>query len=468
MKTAISLPDPLYRSGDRLAKRLGLSRSELYARALAEFLAKHQDDQITQRLNAVYAVEDGRLDPAFAKAQLAAGVKLPAGGAAFISVSNHDKPAVVQIVLENDAYLGRVHWRGDSYPGLHEPLIEEHIFQAAQALLRELDRIRPTVIPANVNVNVTRNDGAKANDAVNTLMEHLAIAIATVVLLLVIFSELAPNYRVRVVLISSTLSLLFVRIAFELRRDVPTACRSSCRFTELVMWAVAAMTVARAASTIVEQSSDLLAPGVLRSSTFLLYTGITTAATLGVMWIEIQRLELDLIRSARIDALTGVLNRGAFLEEFGREVSRSEREGTVFSLAIFDLDNFKRLNDRYGHPEGDRALKSVVETMRATIRRHDLLGRYGGEEFALLMPNTGKETAIRVAERVRGEIDLAGFRVGGERVGLTVSGGVATFQLDGFDWDSLLIAADNALYAAKETGRNRIVAAGSEAPTDAG
>lgn len=72
MKTAISLPDPLYRSGDRLAKRLGVSRSELYARALAEFLAKHQDDQITQRLNAVYAVEDGRLDSAFAKAQLEA------------------------------------------------------------------------------------------------------------------------------------------------------------------------------------------------------------------------------------------------------------------------------------------------------------------------------------------------------------------------------------------------------------
>ena len=142
--------------------------------------------------------------------------------------------------------------------------------------------------------------------------------------LLVIFSELAPNYRVRVVLISSTLSLLFVRIAFELRRDVPTEWRCSFRFTDLVMWAVAAMTVARAASPIGEQSSDLLPPGVLRSSTFLLYTGITTAATLGVMWIEIQRLELDLIRSSRIDALTGVLNRGTFLTQFAREVSRCE------------------------------------------------------------------------------------------------------------------------------------------------
>jgi diguanylate cyclase (GGDEF)-like protein len=286
--------------------------------------------------------------------------------------------------------------------------------------------------------------------------------------LLVIFSELTPNYRVRVVLISAALGVLFVRSALELRRDVPAECRSSYRFTEFVMWAVAAMTLARAASTIVERSADLMVPGVLRSSTFLLYTGFTTAATLGVMWIEIQHLELDLLRSSRIDALTGVLNRGSFLEEFGREVSRSEREGIAFSLAIFDLDLFKRLNDRYGHPVGDRALISVVETMRATIRRHDLLGRYGGEEFALLMPNTGKETAIRVAERIRGEIELGGFRIGGERVGLTVSGGVATFPLDGFDWDSLLITADNALYAAKDAGRNRIVAAGSEAPTATG
>jgi len=285
--------------------------------------------------------------------------------------------------------------------------------------------------------------------------------------LLVIFSVIAPNYRVRVLLTSSALSVLFVRAALELRRDVPVECTSSYRFTELVMWTVAATTAARAASTIIERSADLLAPGMLRSSTFLLYTGFTTAATLGVMWIEIQHLEGDLIHSARFDALTGVLNRGAFLEEFGREVSRSEREGMVFSLAIFDLDHFKRLNDRYGHPAGDRALKRVVETMRATIRRHDLVGRYGGEEFALLMPNTGKETAIRVAERIRGEIDLAGLRIGAERVGMTVSGGVATFPLDGFDWDSLLIAADNALYAAKDAGRNRIVAAGKEVPTDA-
>jgi diguanylate cyclase (GGDEF)-like protein len=301
--------------------------------------------------------------------------------------------------------------------------------------------------------------GAARGDALGWMLALLLFV------LLAIFSEIVPNYRIRVVLISSALSVLFVRLARELRREIPPECRSSYRFTELVMWAVAAMTIARAASTIIEQSSDLLAPGMLRSTTFLLYAGFTTAATLGVMWIEIQRLERDLIRSARIDGLTGVLNRSTFLEEFGREVSRSEREGSLFSLAIFDLDNFKRLNDRYGHPEGDRALRSVVDSMRATIRRHDLLGRYGGEEFALLMPNTGKETAIRVAERIRGEIDLAGFRIGGERIDLTVSGGVATFQLDGFDWDSLLIAADNALYAAKDAGRNRIVAAGSEVPT---
>lgn len=303
--------------------------------------------------------------------------------------------------------------------------------------------------------------GARRSDPLGWMLVLLMFV------LLVIFAEFAPNYRVRVLAISAALCVLCARLALELRADVPVECTSSYRFAEWVMWAAAAITVARGASTFVERSSDLLAPGMIRSSAFLFYTAFTTAATLGVLWIEIQRLERDLVRAARIDALTGVLNRGTFLAEFGREVSRSEREGSVFSLAIFDLDHFKRLNDRYGHSEGDRALKSIVASMRATIRRHDLLGRYGGEEFALLMPNTGKETAIRVAERIRGEIAFAGFGIGSERVALTVSGGVATFQLDGFDWDSLLIAADNALYAAKDGGRNRIVAAGTEAPGDA-
>jgi diguanylate cyclase (GGDEF)-like protein len=278
--------------------------------------------------------------------------------------------------------------------------------------------------------------------------------------LLLLFCEYLPSYRARVALMSLLLGILFVRSALALRSEVPVECARSFGFTQYVFWLMAVLMFARGGGAIFEGHADMLTPGVVRSIAYLLYAGFITAATLGVMWMEIQTLELELVRSARIDALTGVLNRGTFLEEFGREVSRSERDATVFSLAIFDLDHFKRLNDRYGHPVGDQVLKSVVDTMRVTIRRHDLIGRYGGEEFALLMPNTGKETALRVAERIRREIELKGVEIGGKRVDLTISGGVATFQLDGHDWDSLLIAADNALYAAKNAGRNRIIAAG--------
>jgi len=284
--------------------------------------------------------------------------------------------------------------------------------------------------------------------------------VATGVVLLVAFFHYLPSYRMRVAVMSLLLGILFVRSVLALGGAVPEESARSFRFTQYVFGAMAGLMFARGIGAIFEGRADMLTPGMLRSAAYLMYAGFITAATLGVMWMEIQNLELELIRSARIDALTGVLNRGTFLEEFGREVSRSEREATVFSLAIFDLDHFKRLNDRYGHPVGDQVLKSVVDTMRLTIRRHDLLGRYGGEEFALLMPNTGKETALRVAERIRREIDLKGIEIGGKRVDLTVSGGVATFQLDGHDWDSLLIAADNALYAAKDGGRNQIVAAG--------
>jgi diguanylate cyclase (GGDEF)-like protein len=182
------------------------------------------------------------------------------------------------------------------------------------------------------------------------------------------------------------------------------------------------------------------------------------ALTFGYLWMANEGLQGELAHLAAYDPLTQVLNRGAFLAQFEREVSRSKRERIPFSLAIFDLDRFKRINDAYGHPAGDRALQSVVATMRTGIRKHDVLGRYGGEEFALLMPNTAKAMAHQVAERIRADIELRGFETGGRKVNLTVSGGLATYPVDGEDWDTLLTAADNALYDAKAAGRNRVAA----------
>jgi diguanylate cyclase (GGDEF)-like protein len=233
----------------------------------------------------------------------------------------------------------------------------------------------------------------------------------------------------------------------------------SSRFAETVFYVAAVASAARGVSILVLPSDNLMAHDPLNAATFLFYAAFIIVATLGVMWMEIESLQGELVRSARYDSLTGLYNRGTFLAEFEREVSRSARGGPAFSLAIFDLDQFKQINDRYGHPVGDRVLKAFADALRASIRKHDVVGRYGGEEFALLMPQTGKETAVRVAERVRRELEARGVSVDGKRIEVTVSAGIASHGVDGQDWDALLTAADDALYEAKHAGRNRICAA---------
>lgn len=276
---------------------------------------------------------------------------------------------------------------------------------------------------------------------------------------LLLYAVVWPSTVARIVAVSAALGVVAARGAMLLRRNAPEQCRLSCRFTEAVFWAVAAMTTVRAIGALVAPTVDVLAPQPLSAATFLFYTAFILISTLGAMWMEIESLQGELVRSARYDSLTGLYNRGTFLAEFEREVSRSARGGPAFSLAIFDLDHFKLINDRYGHPVGDSVLKAFADALRASIRKHDVVGRYGGEEFALLTPQTGKETAVRVAERVRRELEARGVSVDGKRIEMTVSAGIASHGIDGQDWDALLTAADDALYEAKNAGRNRICAA---------
>ena len=282
---------------------------------------------------------------------------------------------------------------------------------------------------------------------------------------LLVFAVAIPSITARSVAIAAAIAIIMVRAALLLHRRAPESSRLSCRFTEIIFWAAAATAIVRAVSTLVADTQDLLQPNVLNAATFLAYAGFIMVSTLGIMWIEIETLQAELVYSAHYDSLTGIYNRGTFLTEFEREVSRSGRGGAAFSLAIFDLDRFKQLNDRYGHPAGDQVLKAFADVLRSSIRKHDTVGRYGGEEFALLMPQTGMDTAVRVAERIRRALETRGVSVEVGRIDVTVSGGVATFGIDGDDWDALLSAADTALYEAKRAGRNRIATAHAGAPS---
>jgi len=160
------------------------------------------------------------------------------------------------------------------------------------------------------------------------------------------------------------------------------------------------------------------------------------------------------------DELTGLFNRRYFDLKLQEEIDRSARYGRSLSLVLADIDHFKSYNDEFGHQKGDEVLRSVSDLLRGTCRSSDVAARYGGEELALILPETDVEGAFLVAEKARKLIEERAVDVAGRRV--TVSMGVAPFGPDCDDPARLVAAADRALYRAKEDGRNRCVRHGGD------
>ena len=161
-------------------------------------------------------------------------------------------------------------------------------------------------------------------------------------------------------------------------------------------------------------------------------------------------------RATTCDHLTGIANRRAFFEAAETELERWQRWPRKLSLVMFDADHFKRVNDTHGHPAGDAVLRHLAVLLSATFRQVDVVARVGGEEFAVLLPSTDAEGAAAVAERLRLAVESQAVEVDGVPIRCTISAGVATMHADVADLDALMKRADQALYAAKAAGRNRI------------
>lgn len=171
--------------------------------------------------------------------------------------------------------------------------------------------------------------------------------------------------------------------------------------------------------------------------------------------VDMQR---QLERLATTDSLTGALNRGRFMARAGDEVSRALRYGRPLSAIMLDIDHFKKINDTHGHATGDEAIRSVVRVCRTLVRGADVLGRLGGEEFAILLPETPPQGAVLLAERLRRALAVTEVRMpGGVGVTFTVSIGVSALRPGEQAVSALLARADEALYRAKNGGRNRVV-----------
>lgn len=165
---------------------------------------------------------------------------------------------------------------------------------------------------------------------------------------------------------------------------------------------------------------------------------------------------------ANCDALTGCFNRRYFMQEAARLLKLAQRSGSPISLIMLDIDHFKSVNDRFGHPAGDQVIRAVADQLAATMRETDLVARIGGEEFVALLPDTGQVAAHTAAERLRLAIAGASITADGlaEPIRVTASQGLALALADGDTLEALLARADQALYAAKRGGRNRVVASG--------
>ena len=173
---------------------------------------------------------------------------------------------------------------------------------------------------------------------------------------------------------------------------------------------------------------------------------------------ELAEANARLAQLAVTDGLTGLYNHRHFHERLTLEVERSQRSGLPLSLLMLDVDNFKLFNDSHGHPAGDEVLRQLARVLTDTRRANDVVARYGGEEFAVILVDTAKFTAAKVAERVRERVAAHDFSDAAQKAGkISVSVGVATFPEDGTDAEGLVRSADTALYAAKRAGRNRVV-----------
>ena len=218
------------------------------------------------------------------------------------------------------------------------------------------------------------------------------------------------------------------------------------------------------------EATNILQSSALQTLTFLATFSVVLVSSVGFVFMSRDRADENNRVLAALDPLTGVANRRSLIAALDRDVARAQRMREPMALMMVDIDHFKDVNDQYGHPAGDRVLCSVVNVLRQRVRAQDLVGRYGGEEFMVLLPDTGLVGAEQLAHALCKAVEESrcpADGVPGPGIAVTVSIGVFGGRLESGDsWDMLIAAADRALYQAKNNGRNRVeVATGLRRPS---
>jgi diguanylate cyclase (GGDEF)-like protein len=271
------------------------------------------------------------------------------------------------------------------------------------------------------------------------------------------------DFPARTMLSGLILGSGFLALAFLLHRLAGTSSPASGLMMSGFV-AASLMLFGRAFLTAIDPhmvATSFLASGFLQSLSFLTAYAVILVTSFGFLLLHRERSESIAQRLALTDPLTGTFNRRTFLDLADKEISRSRRAGTPLSLIMLDLDHFKLINDRHGHLAGDMVLKRFSEIAQGCLRKEDLLVRFGGEEFCILLPDVSLELAYTMAERIRKAVEQTSFASDALSAGMavTVSAGVARLKDDSMDdVVELVRCADEALYSAKSAGRNRVSA----------
>jgi len=278
------------------------------------------------------------------------------------------------------------------------------------------------------------------------------------------FGMSQPWGPLRVAVISGVLAALSASTAWDVQRG--TRRQFELRYGVLLALPLllgAMVFGARSLRAIVSPQTivaEVTANSALNIGSAMVYMVVALVFQLTLVTVVVSRLVSELKRASRHDPLTGLLNRRAIDEALAAEVQRARRLGVPFSVLMLDVDHFKPINDNHGHAAGDRALQHLATLLSSQMRDIDRVGRYGGEEFVVLLPATPQEQASGLAQRLCEKVATLPPMWRDAPLPVTVSIGVAEWLGDGDGLPALMARADAALYRAKEDGRNRVVTTG--------
>ncbi|WP_263365138.1 GGDEF domain-containing protein [Edaphobacter bradus] len=275
--------------------------------------------------------------------------------------------------------------------------------------------------------------------------------------LLILVPSMAPKLE----------AVLYVMLGLQLAAISAVVLRFSAEDTRLAGWltglALSAFAVIQfvRADVMTRYGTPAYAIQSQQINQIWLVGGLITnaAVAFGFMALSTARLRADLLWRAQVDELSGLLNRWALKRFATQEIQRCKRSRGTLAMMMMDLDGLKEVNDSRGHACGDVVLQAVAGVLQETVRAQDSVGRIGGDEFCVLLPETTLDEAMAVAERLRERVEMLVIQYLGDTVRVSMSVGVTSSDVSGLVWQALVDHSDSALYSAKRNGRNKVVAA---------